>query len=689
MRKHLILKSVVAAATALVMVVLAVAPVVPVYAEKSDGNKIVITAPAGEPGESNRFAAYQIFAGVHDSHKNELNVTGWGNGVNSEALMTALKTSTLTVPDVDGSTKFGEQFTKACENYQAKFDGQLIEAAFVAEWFSKVSAGMIGRADANLYANAFARIVAGCLNEDSKKESVKTTSDSNVQWTIDLGEPGYYLVKDTYEGIASSVSSYILSVSGSASDSVHIKASTPTVDTGVVDDHGHISDGIVIRPFEAITCTIIGTTTKNLDELSSYEYVFTNIISDGLDLVYYNPNEAGKAKSDEISAIAATAEGVDVRKSANIKLYLYSDSLTKPTELQTVMDAVAHNSQGSKELVGDWTAIYKTAADGKKVLTISVEDLKVLAGAYLKPTSYIVAVYATMLNNDAVPGSAGNADDVALTYSNDPYSASDPSAAIALYSEAEPDGDFGTGTTPYSEAKVYTVGFNLAKVDGSNKDAALEGAKFKLKRWNWTSIGGEDGSGEKWNKVDGSFKGKIEWAVVETVEGAGPNGSPKYIIKDWIEDEQQATEIATDASGKLQIVGLRGLEVKHASGTDHVYRSNFALVETTIPAGYQEMEDVIFNIEILANPEGRLTKANIKIHESNEHRDDIMIMNLNGSLMNGENLATLMVRNYKEPILPLTGGIGRGIVIVSSIVVLIAGAIVLFFALRVHSSQQV
>ena len=52
------------------------------------------------------------------------------------------------------------------------------------------------------------------------------------------------------------------------------------------------------------------------------------------------------------------------------------------------------------------------------------------------------------------------------------------------------------------------------------------------------------------------------------------------------------------------------------------------------------------------------------------------------SLMNGDTLATLTLKNYKEPLLPHTGGIGRAVVIGLSVGAVLIGGLIIFLATR-------
>lgn len=631
MKKHSSLKSIASFVMALVMIATTTISMAPVFA--SSGNKIVINAPKGEPGDQGRFVAYQIFKGtLTEGEEGKLGGVTWGDAIDTAKIMNALKSDNTSV----GAKTFGAEFTEDFQTYESEHKEQLTEAEFVAQWLAKKSEGKTERSDANPYANAFAKIVAENLKPDAK--SIASTKQDNgdvgVQWTINVEEAGYYLVKDTYVGTEASVSTYIIDVLGV--QNVDLKASIPTVEKRVEDDHGDLSDGAIYRPYEAANFMIAGTVAKNIDEYKTYKYILTDTLSKGLDLVKYG---------------SGTLVGIgDVKESANIKVYVYNGK-SLPDSIKAVTEAVSSGT--ASEVVTGWTAKYTSGDEGKKTLTIEFANLKTTT---VKEGSYIIVVYSAMMNKDAVIGKVGNENSVILTYSNNPYN------------------DDSTGKTAPNAAKIYTVGFNVAKVDGSDNDNPLGGAAFKLKRWNWSTIPEADGNGDEWNKVTQEFKGKVQWAVVETVAGEGPDSSPKYVIKSWVDDEGSATLLSMSEQGKMQIVGLRGFDITHAHGESHQYKANYALVEETVPEGYEKMMDIVFTVNITVDTKGDLTTATIHRHASNEHREDVSMDNGN-NLLDIVTLATLTLKNFKQPLLPHTGGIGRMAIVAIGIAIISCGTI--------------
>lgn len=128
---------------------------------------------------------------------------------------------------------------------------------------------------------------------------------------------------------------------------------------------------------------------------------------------------------------------------------------------------------GDKTLgADDYTVTFVVDKDNKttaiKIVFKDFIQYKDKKGADIKVT------YSATLNQDADITSTGNINEVRLVYSNNPN--------ITLEGDNEPgENDNVTGETPKSEVKTYTTGIKLIKVDGSNNDKTLTGAKFEIR----------------------------------------------------------------------------------------------------------------------------------------------------------------------------------------------------------------
>lgn len=86
MKKHVgkLLSFVLAVAMVLAMMV------VPSFADETTPHKITINNVQGDEA-SHTYTAYQVFSGDYDAKSQVLSTVTWGSGVNSEALLNALK----------------------------------------------------------------------------------------------------------------------------------------------------------------------------------------------------------------------------------------------------------------------------------------------------------------------------------------------------------------------------------------------------------------------------------------------------------------------------------------------------------------------------------------------------------------------------------------------------------------------
>lgn len=565
MKKRTVLRSVAALALA---VVLALALALPAFAAGS--NQIVITAPADEPGGDGRFEAYQVFKGaLVAGEKDEINGIEWGSGVDSEKLLAALKSSAEPV---------GSNFTSAYDEYETTYKDQMKPAEFVAQWLGERSESYKGTY--NPYADAFARAVAASLSTE-KKTSTKSGND----WTIEVDDPGYYLVKDTYTGTAASVSSYILRVLGKAN--VAIKASIPTVTKKVEGQ-----DGYLTGTNSKLTYTLTGTVSKNIGEYSTYAYKFVDELDPGL---------------------TADLDSVQVKLSAK--------GLSQPVTLDNAADTgytktLTPNGTAKEEhtLTVEFTDLLKAIKDEAPGLVLTDQDVA---------TSIEITVsYQAVLNEYAVMGSAGNPNEVTLTYSNDPYITS-------------------TGVTAPDEVNTYGIGLQIKKVD--EKGTPLTGIQFKLQ-----------------NEDDqyAAFK--------ETTD----NNETYYAITGWGSDG--TSSVLTTGEGG--IINIHGLDV----GT-------YTLTETKTNDGLELMQPIVFNITSDAEGKGHVkddgsfpNNVTFALDNSDVHRQDVTVENNDFA----NHHAQVKLTNYPLPILPHTGGMGAKVVYLVSGLTVLVGAAIVVMAMR-------
>ena len=274
------------------------------------------------------FEVYQIFTG--DLNDSTLSNIQWGNGITK-----------------DGQEALGDAATKA--------------------------GALAGKADDSTEAKAFAEEVQSHLDTD-KKVSVEV--EANSQKDVEGLAAGYYLVKDKAESQKDkeygAATSYILKVVKDTT--AETKLDVPTVTKQVQDKNDSTGettgwqDSADYDIGDEVPYQITGTMPSNIDDYTSYKYVFTDTMSKGLTF-----------------------------KKGSAKIMI-----------------------GTTEVTGQFRENDTTNdADGSTVVTWTCDDLK-NAGVNLTPTTTVVVTYKAKLNKDAVIGFEGNPNTVNLTYSNNP-----------------------------------------------------------------------------------------------------------------------------------------------------------------------------------------------------------------------------------------------------------------------------
>lgn len=288
--------------------------------------------------------------------------------------------------------------------------------------------GLASDASAAVVANALAagidsdtvREIANLVGQNLTGTAITsdagTGSGSNVTYTINGLEAGYYLVKDRDIAGLDAYTSFILEVIGDATATP--KSAIPTVTKKVKEnvkytDNNGYNDVADYSIGDSVPFQLTGTLPSNYDDYTSYKYIFHDTLSGGLT---YD-----------------------------------SDSIT------VLVDEI------------DKTTSFEIAPSGN-TLTVSINNLKGLIGVTITPGSKITVEYTATLNAGAVIGrpdpidNTGNTNEVYLEYSNNP----------------NPGGESNTGETPTDKVIVFTYELDVTKVDGASEGTKLPGAEFKL-----------------------------------------------------------------------------------------------------------------------------------------------------------------------------------------------------------------
>ncbi|MCD8157630.1 MAG: isopeptide-forming domain-containing fimbrial protein [Clostridiales bacterium] len=221
------------------------------------------------------YAAYQIFSGTltgtgvtNDPYV--LSNVVWGSGVSNETIGTyseilaAIKAITLD----SGTTYLFKDCTSAAD----------------------VTAVLSANNSNSELAEKFAETVAGHLSNTATTADTVTTGTGYV---LDVGTPGYYLVKNTAvpTGTGTSYTSYILQVLGAVS--MDPKTSVPEVDKKVIDEddsEGTTSDWQESADYDIgddVPFQLTGTLPSNYADYDTYYYAFHDEEDAGLT---FNPD---------------------------------------------------------------------------------------------------------------------------------------------------------------------------------------------------------------------------------------------------------------------------------------------------------------------------------------------------------------------------------------------------------------
>lgn len=348
--------------------------------------------------DGHTYEAYQIFAGDLSENEQTLSNVKWGDGVNGEALLAALK-GTEEEPTAYQTCMTAADVAKVLESYENNSSEMKAFADIAGQHLTKTTSG-----------------TASAYNEDSKS------------YTISGLAAGYYLVKDKDDSVpgTDAYTDFILKVVQNTT--VTPKSDVPTVEKKVQEDDKHNQDDGYGNGYndvadwnigDAVPFKLIGTLPANFADYDTYQYIFHDTLSDGLDL-----------------------------NKGSIKVYYASDKAgTDKTEISSEKYTV--NVPG-------------TEGTDQCSFEVAFADLTSVEG--VNANKYIIVEYTATLNKDAEIGLPGNPNKVSLEFSNNPNSG----------------GEGDTGKTPEDKVIVFTYELDVTKVDGANADTKLKDAEFKL-----------------------------------------------------------------------------------------------------------------------------------------------------------------------------------------------------------------
>lgn len=362
------------------------------------------------------YNAYQIFSG--DLSGNVLSNVNWGNGVDVDNLLTALKKD----------TEIGNEFADCTS------------AADVAKKLATFESS-------SEKLDQFAAIVGQNLIKDSGK-NFSYDEDEEI-YTVSGLSAGYYFVKDADKVTGTDASTkFILKLVKDTT--VAPKSDVPTVekkvqensdkyeaDGGYGDGYNDVADWNI---GDHVPFKLIGTLPESdvYDDYDTYTYVFHDTLSTGLTLdknsikVYYAT--AKNAVGDNRTEIAST-----------------NYTVTSP---------------GTEEKESD-----------KCSFEIGFDNLKSVAG--VSASGFIIVEYTATLNQNAEIGLDGNPNEVYLEFSNNPNAGGEgdtgttPKDKVIVFTYeldvTKVDGADATETLKDAEFKLYDKNNKWVVVDGNGK----------------------------------------------------------------------------------------------------------------------------------------------------------------------------------------------------------------------------
>lgn len=343
----------------LLAAVMVLAMGVPTFAA-SGGYSIKINDESSE----HTYVAYQVFRGtvsVSDNGQTLSNVE-WGDGVNGEALLAALKGPEGTLTAYQTCTSAAE-VAKVLEGYDD--DSQAIKE--------------------------FSDIVGQHLSETTSG-TLSAYDEASKSYTISGLAAGYYFIKDA-DTVAETdaYTDFILKLTND--ETITRKADVPSVEKKVQEDDKDITYGEEDDNYgegyndvadwnigDPVPFKLIGTLPTNFADYDTYQYIFHDTLSTGLSL-----------------------------NQDTIHVYMASDKA---------------GTKDKKELHGYTVNVPGTEEENQCSFEVAFADLtnSETVGEEVTANKYIIVEYTATLNKDAEIGLPGNPNRVYLEFSNNPNS---------------------------------------------------------------------------------------------------------------------------------------------------------------------------------------------------------------------------------------------------------------------------
>lgn len=610
---------------------------------------ITITTPESD----HAYRAYQIFDG--DLSKDGDTITfaniKWGSGIQTSISNPAYVSDedtpgvspTLSIYDAlkNVNNAFSKDVTnpnfdntkEPSEENPATIKGALTSAEEVSKILETINPnianGVTTFADIDAIAAVFEQF------KDESKTTIVNDAYTEGKYVINITDPGYYLVEETKSGseLASgeAVTKYLLQVAGNAV--VNPKADAPKVMKKVYEDSKTTADTVAFN-----------STTADYQLVAGYNDVADYSIGEDFGFTLYGTLPTSFANYDGYyyQFTDTMGDGISLVDTNNDAMIDENDFIVK------IKDGTMTRQLGATEFE------YVKTGDGFKIIIPDLKTIDMNTGNgttfdAVSSSAIITVDYTAELNANAVIGNDGNPNDVYLTYSNNSNTAQ---GGLNDTNDGPKD---ETGNTAKDYNVVFTYQLDVTKKLGENDLAnAEDGTKAGFRLYN------------------------ADKSKVATFDNANKfTGWVDSVVKD--EYETAGNEIFTTADGTFSFIGIQ-------DGT-------YYLTETTVPTGYNRMEDkkVVIAADTSNATEGTcqnyyetsgtavgqaLTKLEINVDS----------INTIGNTSNGN--VSMTITNNKGNELPGTGGIGTTIFYLGGGAMAAIGGIYLISKRRMRKSEE-
>ncbi|MEA4915048.1 MAG: SpaH/EbpB family LPXTG-anchored major pilin [Christensenella sp.] len=340
--------------------------------------------------DDHTYYAYQVFAGILDDVSGRLTDVTWGAGVDSAALLTALK----------ADANYGSSFTSC------------VTAADVANVISS------SYSTNNAFATAFAKIVAAHLSATHTDSGAPTGTGPYTYQITGLDDGYYFVTEATFSGtVDNSYTKYMLQVVDNVT--VNAKTDKPAIALKVLENNDAVyqntwNDAADYNITNSVPYRIVSI-VPDMTYFDTYYYQITDTISSG------STYDTGSAKVYYVSGSG--------------------DMYALETSTST--------GAGGTQLTSGFT-VTPTGSG----FTVTFSDLSNTSGVPALGGGYIVVEYTATLNSNAVVGNPGNPTEVYLTYSNNPNNADGsgtgvtPKDEVVVYTFTLPINKVDSSATP-------------------------------------------------------------------------------------------------------------------------------------------------------------------------------------------------------------------------------------------------